>query len=211
MKGKRFEEPARRSRATEGGERLQSSRARFFLKKQLFLCKMLKDFSFRYAKYRWYIGTYHVYKAAKPLALKRLNNLSYLTDKLRKAYPKDTVMYITKEKCEDGFPHYHFLIGLVKDRWGCTMQLRNIHNTRLWSKEWSLGEIFNIHLEDDYGNAIIPFYVTSRLEKVDIGARQRWFKYGIYQYLLYIFKYSRCKEFSDYFVSPERRSFMAFG
>lgn len=196
-----LEERARRSRADEVVEREFNSRLRLCFFRHNILSEILKGFRFSYSKYAWYIGTYHVYRVAKDPVRKRIDKLSYLTDKLRKRYPKDTVIYVTKERTECGFPHYHFLLGFKKDAWGCTPCLLKIPNMKLWSRKWLLRESFNFHSEDDFGRSIVPFYVTSRLEKVDMGARQRWFKYGIYQYLLYIFKYCDFTKFHDYFVT----------
>lgn len=196
------------------GEAAQSKTKRALATKIIFLGniisritmrqKILKEFTGRYSRYTWYIGTYHVYKRASQNARAKLGRLSYLTDQLRKYYPKGTKLYITKEYCEDGMPHYHFILGLEKDSWGRVVKLKSINNTKLWVKKWDLRESFVYHDEDDENdpnfNNNIPFYVNLQLEKLDMGARQRWFKYGVWRYLLYMFKYSNFKEYNDYFI-----------
>ncbi len=187
-----------------------TDRLRLCVKKKL---KMFSIFSMtkRYSRYRWYIGTFHVYKKVKLYVAKRLDKLSYITDNLRKMYPLDTLIVVTKERTRDGFPHYHFLIGFLKDEWGITPELCSIRNTKLWVKEWTLGESFSFHdnieiktyEDEEVKYSYLPcfhYVVVSTLRPVDMGAKQRWFRYGILCYFKYIFKYSDLNLYTDYFV-----------
>lgn len=166
----------------------------------IFRQKLLKNFRGRYSRYKWFIGTYHVYKKLSSRQRAKVDRLSYITDILRKYYPKGTKLYMTREMTSDGYPHYHYFLGLEKDAWGSVIKQKTVRNTKLWTREWKLGETFNYHDPSNEDNEINPFYVNSRLHKLDMGARQRWFKYGVWQYLLYIFKYSTFKKFHDYFI-----------
>lgn len=167
---------------------------------------ILSSFSFRFNKYTWYIGTYHVYKKLK----KPIDKLSYITDRLRKKLGPDSIIYVTKEYTEDRFPHYHFLVGSIKDEWGCSVGIPVIRNHTLWKREWIIGETFNYHSQQEiktpkgYITYEKHFYVRSDLKILDMGAKQRWFKYGIQRYLLYIFKYSSFNLYSDYFIQNKK-------
>lgn len=180
--------------------------SKIMLERHYFLSQLLNSFRFRHSRYAWFIGTYHVYKKLK----KPIDKLSYITDKLRKTLGSNSIIYITKEYTEDRFPHYHFLVGSPKDEWGCYVDIPNIRNHKLWKREWKLGEKFSYHSEEEvktstgYKTVENHFYVRSDLKVLDMGAKQRWFKYGIYQYLLYIFKYSKFQLYQDYYVQPTK-------
>lgn len=166
---------------------------------------LLSSFHFIEAHFSWYIATYHVYKKLKPRQLAVVSNISYVSDSLRKSHPSAKI-WLTKETSEDGFPHYHLLIGFPKIRKICAADgsvsyaesidqkpLTNIRNMRLWSRKWdpNLGGCLVSFMEKDEETvALYKWY----------GMRQQWFKYGIYQYLLYITKYSTFTRYVDLYV-----------
>lgn len=188
-------------------EFVEDERLRLCLNNRIFFSKILAKFTCKYSNYKWIIGTYHVYKKLSKKDMERCSKLSYFSDKLRKSLSSKCVIYITKELSEDRIPHFHFLVGLYKDEWGCTEKMVNIKNARMWSREWDLGCYFSYSSaeeQEENGFVAVPMYVaisaTGNIKGVDIGARQRWFKYGIYQYLMYIFKYSKFDLYKDYYI-----------
>lgn len=155
---------------------------------------LLSSFHYIQSRYKWYIGTYHIYKKVYEKKKQQYDKLSFLTDKLRKYYEKGTILYVTKEYTEDRVPHYHFLIGLPFDEWGIHQPLLKVRNMVLWHRQWRTKDdmfVFNF-IEDNRGSltSLYKYY----------GCKQRWFKYGIYQYLLYMFKYSDYDKYIDYYI-----------
>lgn len=183
-----------------------------FFRRSQYMRGVLKDFKHRYAKFTWYIGTIHMYKKISAAQKKKLSKLSYISDTIRRGYRGvKIVLYLTQEKSEDREIHYHYLLGLpIIDDKRLPFKV-NIRNMKLWSREWELGAHFSyIRPEDNEENPGVwqagircDHYEDKEglfIRCVDPGYRQRWFKYGIYKYLLYIFKYSKFSRYIDYII-----------
>ncbi len=216
---------ARRSRATEGAEsplgRLRLCREIFSKSGSnlLFRQKLLRSFTFRSKAYRWFIGTYHPYKHSDKMKFQRVCRLSFLTDKLRKYYHKESIIIVTKELSEDFIPHFHVLLGFKRikslatscpPRY-CELPFLKIRNMKEWSMEWAIGCEFMVNYKrvtDKHGveGDVLTYDVSAFNPKigdwrlVDMGAEQRWFRYGIHRYLLYMFKYSKFILYNDYYL-----------
>lgn len=191
MKSFRFEEPPSRRRGDEVGESNEVATKIMFFKYNR--ATLLSSFHFIRSKYKWVVGTYHVYKKVYAKRKARFT-LSFLTDKLRKYYDSNTKIYITREYSEDRTPHYHFLIGLPYDEWHCTQDVYRARNYTLWYREWATNDLELVSFIDTHkGQCNIPLFKY-------YGHKQRWFKYGIWQYLLYIFKYSNYRKYEDFFI-----------
>ncbi len=185
----------------------------------LFRQKLLREFTFRSKAYKWFIGTYHPYKHADETKFKRVCRLSFLTDKLRKYYHKESIIIVTKELSEDLIPHFHVLLGFKRIKSLATssvpryreLPFLKIKNMKEWSSQWVDGCDFMVNTKsilDKKGEEGIVLQYSSLAfnptvgdwQLVDMGAQQRWFRYGIHRYLLYMFKYSKFIIYNDYYL-----------
>lgn len=209
------EATASRRRAGEAEESERSERVSLYLRgdsldpviqRKKLLRDILDSFRFRYSSRKWYVCTYHVYKKVSKKVKDRISRLAYLTDKLRKSLPKGSVFYVTRELSEDRSVHYHLLMGIKCDEYGRCVDVPKVRYLRLWKRKWDLNSTLQFHWLKDkedidmYGTA--PFYVDigNRFKILDIGAKHRWWKYGVNCYLLYMFKYCVFEKYVDYMV-----------
>lgn len=167
-------------------------------RKRLFFTKIRSRFS----SYQWYVVTYHQYKKGK------MRSLSTITDKLRKLGFERFLG--TRERTQDGYPHYHFLIGSKKEKGRPKATPPNIRNFKLYSRKFDFGIEYAYNIEgnpaydpDQPHNKLLP--ITSRTTNLgarSIGFRQNWEYYGLIQYILYITKYLSfdSKEYIDYHI-----------
>lgn len=176
------------------------------LLKREILKNMLKG---RHCRSLIIIGTYHIYKSSysegSDKLRTRLAKLSYFSDRLRRIPDKEKFL-ITKETSEDGLPHYHFILFFPRkgdDGFVRKPCIPEIKHTRLWYQELDTGTFtYNGYKQDfidDYKIALPNHYVyvsAAGIFILDPGSRQRYIKYGIIRYCLYILKY---------IYSPEQR------
>ncbi len=211
---------AKPKRVTQSRLRLCGELCQRPINRSLFRQKLLLNFKFSYYQYEWIIGTYHPYKKVRSARiLANLNKLSFITDKMRKYYHKDTIIFVTKERSEDHIPHYHVLLGFkrIKRTPGDpplyhSRPFLQIRNAKEWSSPWSLGCNFSVRhsrriYNEDGEEAFELLYTMSAFHPgigehvvVDLGAKQRWFRYGMHRYLLYMLKYSKFIRYEDYFL-----------